>query len=94
MPVAVSRCRPPAPAKARSAIGRVAFSVLFVLGLLVPSLSQAAPAAAQASTVSFRTAEAAPADALFYAVVTLDDRSEQVQIANDAAASHRNWRGP
>ena len=83
MPVAVSRCRPPAPANVRSTLGRATLSVLFFLGLMTPALSQGAPVAAQASTVSFRTAEAAPADAFFYAVATLDDRSEQVQLANE-----------
>jgi len=62
--------------------GRVALAVLFGLGVLVPTLGQAAPVAAQATSVSFRTAEAAPADSIAYLVVTLDDQSEQWRLAD------------
>src|SRR5215207_1809241 len=62
--------------------GRVALAVLFGLGVLVPSLGLVAPAAAQATSVSFGTAEAAPADSLAYVVMTLNDESEQWRLAD------------
>jgi hypothetical protein len=62
--------------------GRVALAVLFGLGVLVPSLGRVAPVAAQASTVSFSTAEVAPADSIAYLVMTLDDQSEQWRLAD------------
>ena len=62
--------------------GRVALAVLFGLGVLVPSLGPVAPVAAQATTVSFSTAEAAPADSIAYLVMTLDDQSEQWRLAD------------
>ena len=62
--------------------GRVALTVLFGLGVLVPSLGRVAPAAAQATSVSFSTAEAAPADSIAYLVMTLDDQSEQWRLAD------------
>jgi hypothetical protein len=62
--------------------GRVVFAVLFGLGVLVPSLGRVAPVAAQASTVSFSTAEVAPADSIAYLVMTLDDQSEQWRLAD------------
>ena len=62
--------------------GRMALAVLFGLGLLVPSLAGVTPAAAQATTVSFSTAEAAPADSIAYLVLTLDDESEQWRLAD------------
>ena len=62
--------------------GRMALAALFGLGLLVPSLANVTPAAAQATTVSFSTAEAAPADSIAYLVVTLNDESEQWRLAD------------
>jgi hypothetical protein len=62
--------------------GRVALAVLFGLGLLVSSLGGVAPVAAQATSVSFSTAEAAPADSIAYLVMTLDDESEQWRLAD------------
>src|SRR5215217_5566177 len=62
--------------------GRVALAVLFGLGVLVPSLGRVAPAAAQATSVSFSTAEAAPADSIAYLVMTLNDQSEQWRLAD------------
>src|SRR5215207_8857821 len=62
--------------------GRMALAVLFGLGLLVPSLAGVAPVAAQATTVSFSTAEAAPADSIAYLVLTLNDESEQWRLAD------------
>ena len=62
--------------------GRVALAVLFGLGMLVPSLGRVAPVAAQASSVSFSTAEVAPADSIAYLVMTLDDQSEQWRLAD------------
>lgn len=64
------------------ALGRVAMSTVFVAGLSVPALASALPVAAQAGTVSFTTAEAAPADAVSYTVTTTDDRSEQWRLAD------------
>ena len=63
--------------------GRVALAVLFGLGVLVPTLGRVTPVAAQASSVSFSTAEAAPADSLAYLVMTLDDQSEQWRLADE-----------
>jgi hypothetical protein len=65
-----------------TATGRVTLAVIFGLSFLIPSLGRVAPVAAQASTVSFSTAEAAPADSLAYIVMTLDDESEQVRLAD------------
>lgn len=63
-------------------VGRLLLSIIFVLGVTVPVLGSATRVAAQASVVSFSTAEAAPADALMYMVMTLDDRSEQWRLAD------------
>src|SRR5262245_34806265 len=63
--------------------GRLVITGLVTLGLIVPSLSQAVPATAQTATVSFSTAEAAPADSVAYIVTTLDDQSEQWRLMND-----------
>jgi len=60
----------------------VALAVLFGLGVLVPSLGRVALVAAQATSVSFSTAEAAPADSIAYIVLTLDDQSEQWRLAD------------
>jgi hypothetical protein len=62
--------------------GRVTLTVLFGLGVLVPTLGRVAPVAAQATSVSFSTAEAAPADSIAYVVMTLDDQSEQWRLAD------------
>ena len=62
--------------------GRVALAVLFGLGVLVPSLGRFAPVAAQATSVSFSTAEVAPADSIAYLVMTLNDESEQWRLAD------------
>jgi len=62
--------------------GRVALAVLFGLGVLVPALGRVAPVAAQATSVSFSTAEAAPADSIAYLVMTLNDQSEQWRLAD------------
>jgi hypothetical protein len=62
--------------------GRVMIAVLFGLGVLVPSLGRVAPVAAQATSVSFSTAEVAPADSIAYLVMTLDDESEQWRLAD------------
>jgi hypothetical protein len=64
-----------------AAIGRVALSAAFVAGLAV-SAGAALPVAAQEGSVSFSTAEAAPADAITYVVTTTDDQSEQWQLAD------------
>jgi hypothetical protein len=60
----------------------VALVVLFGLGVLVPSLGRIAPVAAQATSVSFSTAEVAPADSIAYLVMTLNDESEQWRLAD------------
>jgi hypothetical protein len=62
--------------------GRVALAVLFGLGVLVPSLGGVSPVAAQATSVSFSTAEVAPADSIAYMVMTLNDESEQWRLAD------------
>jgi len=62
--------------------GRVVFAVLFGLGMLIPSLGGVAPVAAQATSVSFSTAEVAPADSVAYVVMTLNDQSEQWRLAD------------
>ena len=78
------QCRSGSPHVTWAAMaGRVALAVLFGLGVLVPSLGRVAPVAAQASTVSFSTAEVAPADSIAYLVMTLDDQSEQWRLADD-----------
>lgn len=60
-----------------SRVTRLATAALLLAGTTVPTLAMAFPAAAQTPTVSFSTAELAPADAFAYSVVTLDNRSEQ-----------------
>jgi hypothetical protein len=65
-----------------AAAGRMALAVLFGLGMLVPFLGRVAPVSAQATSVSFSTAEAAPADSIAYLVMTLDDQSEQWRLAD------------
>ena len=65
-----------------AAASRAALSATFAVGLTAPAAIHAIPAAAQAGTVSFSTAEAAPADAVSYTVLTLDDRSEQWRLAD------------
>ncbi len=62
--------------------GRAALAILFGLGALVPFLGRVAPVSAQATSVSFSTAEAAPADSIAYLVMTLDDQSEQWRLAD------------
>jgi len=66
-----------------SIAGRGTLAVTFGLGILVPSLGRVSPVAAQASTVSFSTAEVAPADSLAYVVMTTDDESEQWRLADE-----------
>jgi hypothetical protein len=56
--------------------------MLFGLCMASPALTSVAPAAAQATTVSFSTAELAPADAIGYIVSTTDEQSEQWQLAD------------
>jgi Protein of unknown function (DUF3352) len=69
--------------RTRAAVaGRVALAVLFGLGVLVPSLGGVAPVAAQATSVSFSTAEVAPADSIAYLVMTLNNESEQWRLAD------------
>ncbi len=60
-----------------SRLTRLATAALFVAGSSVPLLTAAIPVAAQSATVSFSTAELAPADAFAYSVMTLDNRSDQ-----------------
>ena len=62
--------------------GRVLLAVLVAVALFGPAIGRAVPAAAQASTVTFSTAEAAPADSVFYLVTTLNDESEQWRLAD------------
>jgi hypothetical protein len=65
-----------------AAAGRVVLAGLFVVGLLASAAGPAAPVGAQTSTVSYSTAEAAPADAVAYLVATLDDQSDQWRLAD------------
>ena len=61
---------------------RLTLAVIFGLSILISSWGRVAPVAAQASTVTFSTAEVAPADSLAYAVMTLDEQSEQWRLAD------------
>jgi hypothetical protein len=61
---------------------RVTVAVVLVIGMLLPALGRVTLAAAQASVVSFTTAEVAPADAVAYIVTTTDERSEQWRLAD------------
>ncbi len=80
MPSAVGeRLLPPRATWAAKA-GRIGVTALVTVGLIAPTLSQAAPASAQ--TVSFSTAAAAPADSVAYVVMTTDDKSEQWSLMN------------
>ncbi|MDQ3227966.1 MAG: DUF3352 domain-containing protein [Chloroflexota bacterium] len=82
MPRAPQRFLALLPVAWTATVGRVSLAVLFALAMLVPVLGRAIPAAAQASTVSFSTAEAAPADSVAYLVTTLNDESEQWRLAD------------
>lgn len=82
MDSAIGRYRSPAWTQVTAAAGRVALSALFIAGMAVPALADAAPVAAQEGSLTFSTAEAAPADAVTYVVTTLDDRSEQWRLAD------------
>jgi Protein of unknown function (DUF3352) len=82
MPRKLLRPSDPAHVKRAATTGRVALAVLFGLGMLIPSLGRVAPVSAQATSVSFSTAEAAPADSIAYLVMTLDDQSEQWRLAD------------
>src|SRR5215207_11617938 len=82
MPRTLHRRSGSPPATWAAMAGRTALAVLFGLSLLGPFLAGVAPVAAQATTVSFSTAEAAPADSIAYLVMTLDDQSEQWRLAD------------
>src|SRR3954467_1370748 len=81
MPSAVGERLLPPRATWAAKVGRIGVTALVTVGLIVPTLSHAAPATAQ--TVSFSTAEAAPADSVAYVVMTTDDKSEQWSLMND-----------
>lgn len=66
-----------------SRLTRLAAAALFVAGSSVPLLTAAVPVAAQSSTVTFSTAEVAPADAFAYSVMTLDNKSEQWLLSEE-----------
>ncbi len=66
-----------------SRLTRLATSALFVAGSCVPLLTAAMPVAAQSATVSFSTAELAPADAFAYSVMTLDNKSDQWLLSEE-----------
>jgi hypothetical protein len=83
MAAAIGRLPFPAWKPIIAAVGRMTIALLFVAGMVAPLVLGAAPAAAQASTVSFSTAEAAPADAVAYAVASTDDRSDQSRLAKE-----------
>src|SRR5215207_3341674 len=82
MPRTLHRRSGSPPATWAAMAGRTALAVLFGLSLLGPFLAGVAPVAAQATTVSFSTAEAAPADSIAYLVLTLNDESEQWRLAD------------
>ncbi|MBA3451285.1 MAG: DUF3352 domain-containing protein [Chloroflexia bacterium] len=60
----------------------MALAVLVALAMLLPGIGRASPAFAQASTISFSTADAAPADSFAYLVTALNDESEQWRLAD------------
>jgi hypothetical protein len=64
------------------ALGRAILVAIFTLALMSPVLGQPSRAAAQAKTVTFSTAAAAPADAVAYVVSTLDNHSDQWKLAD------------
>jgi hypothetical protein len=66
-----------------SRLARLATTALFVAGSTVPMLMAALPVSAQSTTVSFSTAELAPADAFAYSVMTLDNKSEQWLLSEE-----------
>lgn len=66
-----------------AAASRATLAVLFTLVMMTPALGRIAPVSAQDSTVSFRTAEAAPADSFAYVVTTTDDQSAQWLLADE-----------
>src|ERR1700754_2057367 len=81
MPLAVGRKLLPSRATLTATAGRIGVTALGTIGLVAPTLSHAAPATAQ--TVSFSTAEAAPADSVAYVVMTTDEQSEQWRLMTD-----------
>jgi hypothetical protein len=66
-----------------SRLTRLATTALFVAGSSVPLLTAAVPVAAQTASVTFSTAELAPADAFAYSVMTLDNESEQWLLSEE-----------
>lgn len=82
MPRLVQRALAPVPVSWTANAGRISLAVLVGLAVLVPGIGHAIPVAAQASTVSFTTADAAPADSVAYLVTTLNDESEQWRLAD------------
>ena len=72
-----------ATSRGTSRLTRLAAAALFVAGSSVPVLSAAMPVAAQSATVSFSTAELAPADAFAYSVMTLDNESDQWLLSEE-----------
>ncbi len=83
MPIAPSRPRAHTPARWTTVASRVSLAIVLAVVMLAPSLALGAGVAAQASTVSFSTAEVAPADAFAYVVSTTDNESAQWQLADD-----------
>src|SRR3954469_1764359 len=83
MPSAVGGKHLPPRATWAAAAGRLGVTTLVTVGLIAPTLSHAAPVAAQAATVTFSTADAAPANSVAYVVMTTDDKSEQCRLMTD-----------
>jgi hypothetical protein len=79
MPAASSRR---IPQISRAIASRALLALVFALGMVAPGLARVAPVAAQTESVTFSTAEAAPADSVAYLVATTDDRSAQWQLAD------------
>lgn len=62
---------------------RIGSGVLIGLGVTIPQLMISPNAGAQDATVSFSTAEVAPADSVAYAVMTLDNNSDQWLLSKE-----------
>jgi len=64
-------------------VQRVGLGVLIGLGVTMPQILVAPYTSAQEATVSFSTAEVAPADSIAYAVMTLDNNSAQWLLSDE-----------
>lgn len=62
---------------------RTGLCVLVGLGVTLPQMLSTPGVSAQEATISFSTAELAPADAVAYAVITLDNNSDQWLLSDE-----------